>query len=139
MKVSPLNDDFINGVIDIARQAGAAILAVYNADYVITIKDDKSPLTEADTCANDIIIERLQTISPDIPVLSEEGPDIPYEKRSEWKTYWLIDPLDGTKEFIKKNDEFTVNIALIEKKQPVFGVVNAPALSKIFWGSMIDL
>ena len=135
MKIISLNDDLISGVINIARQAGVAILDVYNTDFDISIKDDQSPLTEADTRANDIIIEGLEQITPDVPVLSEEGKDIPFEERSNWDAYWLVDPLDGTKEFIKKNDEFTVNIALLKLNQPVFGVVYAPALNKLFWGS----
>ena len=132
MKSIALNDDLISGVINIARQAGVAILDVYNTDFDISIKDDKSPLTKADTRANDIIIEELEKITPDVPVLSEEGEDISYEERSNWDTYWLVDPLDGTKEFIKKNDEFTVNIALLDQNQPVFGVVYAPALNKLY-------
>ena len=135
MKITPFNDDMINDVINIARQAGSAILDVYHTDFNISIKDDKSPLTEADIRANAIIIEGLEKIIPDVPVLSEEGQNIPYEARSNWDTYWLVDPLDGTKEFIKKNDEFTVNIAFLEKNQPVFGVVYAPALNKLYWGS----
>ena len=135
MKNISLNDNLISGVINIARQAGVAILDVYNTDFDISIKDDKSPLTEADTRANDIIIEGLEKITPDVPVLSEEGKDIPFKERSNWDAYWLVDPLDGTKEFIKKNDEFTVNIALLKQNQPVFGVVFAPALNKLYWGS----
>ena len=135
MHVVSLNDDLINEVIDISQRAGDAILDVYNTDFDFSIKDDKSPLTEADTRSNNIIIEGLAKITPDVPVLSEEGQDIPYEERLHWDAYWLVDPLDGTKEFIKKNDEFTVNIALLEKNQPVFGVVYAPALNKLYWGS----
>ena len=135
MKITSFNDNLINGVIDIARQAGAAILDVYHTDFDISIKDDKSPLTEADIRANAIIIEGLEKIIPDVPVLSEEGQDVPFKERSNWNTYWLVDPLDGTKEFIKKNDEFTVNIAFLEKNQPVFGVVYAPALNQLYWGS----
>ena len=135
MHVVSLNDDLINEVIDISRRAGDAILDVYNTDFDFSIKDDKSPLTEADTKSNTIIIEGLAKITPDVPILSEEGQDIPYEERLHWDAYWLVDPLDGTKEFIKKNDEFTVNIALLEKNQPVFGVVYAPALNRLYWGS----
>ena len=135
MKILVLNDDIIEGVIDIARQASAAILDVYYTDFNISFKDDKSPLTEADTLANKIITDGLEKIAPGVPILSEEGQKIPYDKRSKWETYWLVDPLDGTKEFIKKNDEFTINIALIEYNQPILGVVYAPALDRLYWGS----
>ena len=92
MQITPLNDDLIDAVIDIARQAGAAILDVYHTDFNISIKDDKSPLTEADTRANAIIVKELNKITPDVPVLSEEGEDISYEERSNWDSYWLVDP-----------------------------------------------
>ena len=142
MKMNPLNDDLINGVIDVARQAGFAIMEVYKTEFDIDTKEDKrgdeiyrSPVTEADKRAHIIIMEGLEKLTPDIPLLSEEGQEISFEERSKWGVYWLVDPLDGTKEFIKKNDEFTVNIALLENNQPVFGVVYAPALNTLYFGS----
>lgn len=142
MKINPLNDNLIKGVIDIARQAGFAIMQVYKTEFDIDTKEDKrgdeiyrSPITEADKRAHIIIMEGLKKLTPDIPLLSEEGQEISFEARSKWGVYWLVDPLDGTKEFIKKNDEFTVNIALLKNKQPVFGVVYAPALNKLYFGS----
>ena len=142
MKINPLNDDLINGVIDVARQAGFAIMEVYKTKFDIDTKEDKrgdeiyrSPITEADKRAHIIIMEGLKKLTPDIPLISEEGQEISFEARSKWGVYWLVDPLDGTKEFIKKNDEFTVNIALIENTQPVFGVVYAPAFKILYWGS----
>jgi 3'(2'), 5'-bisphosphate nucleotidase len=135
MKINPLNDDLINGVIDITRIAGAAIMDVYASDFDIYVKDDSSPLTKADMRANTIITDGLEKLIPDVPVLSEEGQKIPFNERSKWESYWLVDPLDGTKEFIKKNNEFTVNIALLEYSQPVFGVVYAPALNILYFGS----
>ena len=134
MKITPLTDELIYNVIKIAKKAGTAIMDVYVSDFDIKIKDDKSPLTEADMRANAIINEGLKKVTPDVPVLSEEGQNVPFNERSKWESYWLVDPLDGTKEFINKNDEFTVNIALIESNQPVFGVVYAPALNKLYWG-----
>jgi 3'(2'), 5'-bisphosphate nucleotidase len=129
----------IQDVIDIAKQAGEVIMAVYEKDFEVEFKADESPLTEADTKANDIIVaglERLTTncaLPTNIPILSEEGKDIPYEVRKNWEYFWLVDPVDGTKEFVKKNGEFTVNIALIHKDTPVLGVVYAPALNATYW------
>jgi 3'(2'), 5'-bisphosphate nucleotidase len=116
----------LKGVLPIAEQAGEAILAIYETDYAIEHKDDKTPLTEADLAAHDIIDKGLIELSADIPVLSEESATIPYEKRRQWSTYWLVDPLDGTREFIKRNGEFTVNIALIENGEAVVGAVYVP-------------
>ena len=134
MALSLITEALIQQVIKIARQAGSAIMKVYKSEFDVYIKDDNSPVTEADTKANAVITEGLKEINPEIPILSEEGRDVPFEERSKWETFWLVDPLDGTKEFIKKNNEFTVNIALLEKTQPVFGVVFAPALDILYWG-----
>ena len=134
MSIMVLTKEIIHEIIAITRQAGSTIMEVYKTDFDIQIKADNSPVTAADTKANAIITEGLKEINPEIPILSEEGRDIPFEERSKWETFWLVDPLDGTKEFIKKNDEFTVNIALLEKNQPIFGVVFAPALDILFWG-----
>ena len=121
-------------VIDLAKSAGKAILEVYETDFQVELKDDRSPLTEADKRSHGIISEGLKTINPDIPILSEEGVDIPFEERKNWQEYWLVDPLDGTKEFIKRNGEFTVNIALMQDNKPVLGVVFAPVLDVLYWG-----
>jgi len=113
----------------LAEAAGEAIMSVYRGqDLGTTYKPDHSPLTQADLAAHHLILDGLSRLTPDWPALSEESREIPFENRSEWGTYWLIDPLDGTKEFIKGNDEFTVNIALIADGLPVMGVVSAPAL-----------
>ena len=136
MKITPLTDELIYKVIKISKKAGTAIMDVYVSDFDIQIKDDRSPLTEADKRADAIINEGLKKVAPDVPVLSEEGRDIPFDERSIWESYWLVDPLDGTKDFIKKNGEFTVNIALVEDNAPVFGVVYAPAIDLLFWGSL---
>ncbi len=119
----------ISKIIPIALEAGKVIMEIYNSDdFEVEIKSDNSPLTRADRLAHVIIKENLSMVYPSIPILSEEGKDIPYEKRKNWDRFWLVDPLDGTKEFIKKkNGEFTVNIALIENNQPVLGVIYAPA------------
>ena len=116
----------------IAKSAGEAVMEIYDTDFEVEFKDDKSPLTLADTRANEIICKSLQELYPDIPLLSEENKSIPYEERKYWVRYWCIDPIDGTKEFIKKNGEFTINIALIENGKPIAGVVYAPAIETIY-------
>ncbi|HLC16977.1 MAG TPA: 3'(2'),5'-bisphosphate nucleotidase CysQ [Thermodesulfovibrionia bacterium] len=120
----------LDRVVDIAQTAGKAIMEIYNKTEPETVfyKEDKSPLTLADMASHTIISEELQKLSLSIPVLSEEAANIPYEVRKSWERFWLVDPLDGTKEFIKRNNEFTVNIALIDRTRPVLGVVHAPAL-----------
>jgi len=127
-----LNKIDVKDIVTIAQQAGDAIMAIYNKDFTIEYKDDKSPLTEADTKSNEIICNALLKHYPDIPILSEENKAAPYSERKEWEYFWLIDPIDGTKEFIKKNGEFTVNIALIHHNTPVLGVVYAPALGDMY-------
>jgi len=114
-------------IIEISQAAGKAIMNYYDEPIDVEHKSDDSPLTKADLAANKVIVEFLKEEFPDIPVVSEEGGIADYEIRKEWKRYWLVDPLDGTKEFIKKNGEFTVNIALIEENVPVLGVVCLPA------------
>jgi len=128
-----LNQIDIQDIITIAKEAGNAIMQVYKQDFEVEYKQDSSPLTLADKKANDIIEDGLNKLSVSFPILSEEGDDIPYEDRKHWEYFWLIDPLDGTKEFVKKNDEFTVNMALIHKDTPVLGVVYAPALDVCYW------
>ena len=127
--------DLIEKIIKIAELAGTAIMTVYQqASAIETMeKADQSPLTEADLQAHTIIFRHLQRLTPDIPVLSEEAADIDYTLRSSWQRYWLVDPLDGTKEFIKRRDQFTVNIALIDGHQPILSVVYAPALNVLYW------
>jgi 3'(2'), 5'-bisphosphate nucleotidase len=112
--------------------AGRAIMDVYHTDFEVEQKSDNSPLTLADRRAHDIISELLTPLG--IPILSEEGRSIPYTERENWDTLWIVDPLDGTKEFIKKNDEFTVNIALIRNQVPVFGVIYVPAKGSLYFG-----
>lgn len=119
---------------ELSRAAGEAILAVYNQAQAIDVqnKADDSPLTAADLAAHQLICQALASLTPDIPVLSEEAADIPWSTRQQWTRYWLVDPLDGTKEFIKRNGEFTVNIALIDQGEPVLGVIHAPVLQKTY-------
>jgi len=127
-----LNDIELNKIADIAKNAGDAIMEIYSRDFKVEYKDDKSPLTEADLKSNDIICKALAELYPNTPMLSEENKEVPYNKRKDWEYYWCIDPIDGTKEFIKKNGEFTVNIALIYKDTPVLGAVYAPALNEMY-------
>jgi 3''(2''),5''-bisphosphate nucleotidase (EC 3.1.3.7) len=111
------------------------ILQIYNKEsFDQQLKSDNSPLTEADIAAHNLIEKQLKLITPEIPVLSEESSSIPWQERKQWNYYWLIDPLDGTKEFIKKNGEFTVNIALIYQHNPIIGVVHAPVLGETWIG-----
>ncbi len=127
----------IQDIIALAKQAGDAIMSVYQKDFEVEFKSDQSPLTEADKAAHVIIEQGLialdQKNGTKIPLLSEEGRGISYDIRKNWEFFWLVDPVDGTKEFVKKNDEFTVNIALIHKDTPVLGVVYAPALNIMYW------
>ncbi len=116
----------VQDIVRIAKEAGKEILKIYNKNFSVDYKDDKSPLTEADKASHTVIEKELSTLYPTIQVLSEEGKDIAYEERKNWHIFWLVDPLDGTKEFISKNGEFTVNIALIEDGKPILGVVYAP-------------
>lgn len=129
-----MKDIDIQSICSLAKKAGMAILEVYNGEITVEIKDDKSPLTAADKASHEVIMAGLKALTPDIPILSEEGKNIPYEERRHWKRFWLVDPLDGTKEFIKRNGEFTVNIALIEGNAPVFGVVYVPVPDKMYTG-----
>lgn len=124
-----------SAVCDIAYEAGQKILAIYNTDFEIENKADKSPLTEADLAAHHCIVRGLQELSPDTPILSEESEDIDFEERQSWSQYWLVDPLDGTREFIKRNGEFTVNIALIENDKVILGVIYVPVKDTFYWAS----
>lgn len=114
--------------------AGKAILEIYNsADFGVEVKGDNSPLTKADQAGHQVIVRYLEKSG--LPILSEEGKNIPFEERKDWEYFWMVDPLDGTKEFIKKNGEFTVNIALIHQGKAILGVVYAPVLEWLFWGN----
>jgi 3'(2'), 5'-bisphosphate nucleotidase len=124
--------ELINSAIRASILAGKEILTVYNSDFAVETKDDKSPLTEADKRAHHKIMNILDSTS--IPVLSEEGKEIPFEERKNWSRLWIVDPLDGTKEFVKRNGEFTVNIALIENNFPVAGVIYVPVTGVLYVG-----
>ena len=118
----------------IARAAGDAILTIYRQPFAVEYKQDESPLTAADQGAHEVIVQALARLAPDIPVLSEESDAETMQARLGWSRYWLVDPLDGTKEFVSRNGEFTVNIALIEESRPVWGLVYAPVLDKLWYG-----
>ncbi|MDN5216567.1 3'(2'),5'-bisphosphate nucleotidase CysQ [Fulvivirgaceae bacterium BMA12] len=129
----------IDVIRQIAREAGKEILRIYNdSDFsqVVDFKDDNSPLTLADKASHQVIVKALNEAYPNIPIISEEGSDVPYDQRKEWSCFWLVDPLDGTKEFIKRNGEFTVNIALIKEGNPVMGVVYTPVTDELYEGSV---
>jgi 3'(2'), 5'-bisphosphate nucleotidase len=127
----------LQAIIALASEAGEAILSVYGEkDFGITLKSGQSPLTRADMAAHDVIVAGLGAITPGLPVLSEESKAVPYQERRQWDTYWLVDPLDGTKEFIKREGEFTVNIALIQNGSPLLGVVHAPTLDLTYYAAL---
>lgn len=126
--------ELIEPVIQLSHAAGHAILEVYDTDFDVEHKDDESPLTKADLASHREIIAGLEALTPDVPVISEEGGLPPFSERAAWETYWLIDPLDGTKEFVNRNGEFTVNIALIRDGRPVFGVVYVPVMQTTYIG-----
>ncbi len=126
----------IHAVNQIARRAGEAILEIYGEAFEVSEKEDASPLTQADLASHRIITDALSELTPDIPVLSEESTFVPWEERRHWRRYWLVDPLDGTREFVRRNGEFTVNIALVEDHRPVLGVVHAPVLETTWYGRL---
>jgi 3'(2'), 5'-bisphosphate nucleotidase len=126
----------LDEVVALAVEAGNSIMGVYNGpSFQVTHKEDKSPLTAADLASHKTIVKGLEQLTPEWPVLSEESESTPYETRREWPIFWLVDPLDGTKEFLKRNGEFTVNIALIEGDTPSLGVVYAPASGKMYFAA----
>ncbi len=127
---------YLTQVIEIAKVAGVAIMQVYSTDFDVEKKEDNSPLTKADLAAHHCIVSALGQLTPYVPILSEESETIDYETRREWQQYWLIDPLDGTREFVKRNGEFTVNIALIDRHKPVLGVVYAPATEVLYFATL---
>jgi 3'(2'), 5'-bisphosphate nucleotidase len=128
----------LDRALDLAQQAGRRILSVYQSDFAVTHKQDESPLTQADLASHTLIVETLPRLAPPLPCLSEEAADIPHATRSSWRCYWLVDPLDGTREFVKRNGEFTVNIALVENHRPVLGVIHAPVLG-LTYGAARDV
>ena len=135
----PLDRDsltlLLNQALGLAREAGIEIMRVYSNGFDVSEKSDKTPVTTADLAAHNFIVGGLSTLSPHYPVLSEESECIPFSERQTWPTYWLIDPLDGTREFIRRSDEFTVNIALVHAHQPILGVVHAPALNDTYYAA----
>lgn len=124
----------LSEIIKVADEASTRVLHIYQSDFKVSYKEDESPITAADVASHETIIKGLRNISRDIPILSEEGAQSPWEERKHWRRFWLVDPIDGTKEFTQRTGEFTVNIALIEDGEPVMGVVTAPALKEAFWG-----
>lgn len=127
--------ELLDPVIQVAYQAGKVIMEVYDAGFDIEEKQDHTPVTEADMAANDIIESSLKDLTPHLPILTEEAKPIPYSERQKWARYWLIDPLDGTREFIKRNGEFTVNIALIDNGEPALGLVYAPVIGVLYFAA----
>jgi 3'(2'), 5'-bisphosphate nucleotidase len=123
-------------VLAIAAEAGRAIMAIYDSEFAVELKDDRTPLTEADRAAHATILAGLQRLPVAFPVLSEESAAAELAERRRWQRFWLVDPLDGTREFIKRNGEFTVNIALIENHRPIAGVVSAPAIGRTYYGAV---
>ena len=127
-------DALVPEVLAIAADAGEKVMAFYRQDYEVTQKQDDSPLTEADMASHHRIVQGLRSLEPMLPILSEEE-EVPWDERRHWEAFWLVDPIDGTKDFIKQTGEFTVNIALIENGVPVMGVVTVPALGIEYWGT----
>ncbi len=126
---------WLEAIVALAEDAGRAILDVYAGDFAVEFKGDASPLTAADLAAERIISDALRTLAPGVPVISEEAPQSSWQERRRWPTLWLVDPLDGTREFVKRNGEFTVNIALIEHHRPTLGVVHAPVTGRTAWAA----
>ena len=127
-------DELVEPITELAIEAGNAILTVYATDFDVESKSDESPLTQADLASHNCIVAGLKALTPDIPIISEEDGLPEFSVRSAWSRYWLIDPLDGTKEFVNRNGEFTVNIALIDNNRPILGVVHVPVQEKTYIG-----
>ncbi|MFK7853207.1 MAG: 3'(2'),5'-bisphosphate nucleotidase CysQ [Granulosicoccus sp.] len=119
----------------VARHAGHRIVEVYGGDCEVSYKQDQTPVTTADIAAHQIIVEELRTLKPALPVLSEESDSIAFEERNQWPAFWLVDPLDGTREFLRRNGEFSVNIALVADNQPIAGVIVAPVLDIAYYAT----
>lgn len=134
----PLAEEDLTALLETAFRAGDAILRHYYGEIDVEVKEDRTPLTQADLASHKVIVDALKRLFPEIPVISEEGRIAEYEERRTWERFWLVDPLDGTKEFIQKNGEFTVNIALVEGAVPVYGIVHAPA-KRLTWYGMKGL
>lgn len=128
-----LNQTLLTQVLDIAVQAGEHLKQFYARSVEIQIKPDHTPVTEADLFVSQFVIEQLQRLTPDIPVLSEEGKKLPLAERKQWQEYWIIDPLDGTQQFIDRTDQFSVVIGLVQQNRPVLGVIHAPILDKTYF------
>ena len=124
----------VEPIVALAEDAGRAILKVYATDFEVQSKDDASPVTQADLAAHRWIEAGLKSLTPDIPIISEESGLADFEERSTWKHYWIVDPLDGTREFVNRNDEFTVNIALVEDGVAILGVVHVPVYGRTYVG-----
>lgn len=133
-----IDEENIQKLIGISKDAGYEIMDIYNTNFEVVSKDDQSPLTKADILSNKIICDSLKRITPNIPILSEESSTISFHDRSKWSYYWLVDPLDGTKEFVNKNGEFTTNIALIKNNAPIFGIIHVPSRNETYWGSKCE-
>ena len=128
--------NLVDALIDLARRAGVAIMQVYAGEFEVQTKADASPLTAADLRSHRLIVDGLRRLTPDLPIISEEADPPDFAVRRTWKKYWLVDPLDGTKEFVSRNGEFTLNIALIEGSRPVLGVVGVPVREEVFVGDV---
>ena len=133
---SALNNQDLTELNKIILDACRAIMEIYETEFSVELKEDESPLTKADLASHEIIVEGLKRLFPDIPVLSEESTVPEYDERRAWSEYWLVDPLDGTKEFVNRNGEFTVNIALIRQNEAVFGIVGVPVADEIYIGDL---
>lgn len=130
-----MSSKMIDDIIKLAVVAGQRIMEIYDTDFDVEKKSDDTPLTAADMAAHHTIVEGLNLLTPEIPVLSEESANIPFAERSQWRRYWLVDPLDGTREFVKRNGEFTVNIALIDNHESVLGVVYTPVTGVTYYAA----
>lgn len=126
---------FLKDIVELSREAGGEILKIYHSNFRVAEKDDHSPLTAADLVSHQRLLRGLESLAAVYPVLSEESAAVPYAERQAWETYWLIDPLDGTREFVKRNGEFTVNVALVHQGKPVLGVVHAPVLGASYFAA----
>jgi 3'(2'), 5'-bisphosphate nucleotidase len=128
--------ELADALMPIVERASAVIMQIYDGAFAVQRKHDNSPLTLADLESQRVIIEGLESITPETPILSEESAAAPWTERQTWRELWVVDPLDGTREFVKRNGEFTINIALVVEHEPVLGVVAAPALGNLFWGAV---
>jgi len=131
----PLSID-IEKIIEISKEAGRATLQIYETDFKVDYKEDESPLTAADEASNDVIVKALSELYPDIPIISEEIKNLEYDERKEWNLCWVVDPLDGTKEFLKRNGEFTINIALVENGKAILGVIYVPVKDVTYYNEV---